>query len=62
LPRSAVAILVAVPELLQAHVAHYLWTLYVPPVLIVLFSIARSVVVQRREEREERQGAGEESA
>jgi len=41
--------------LLFAHVGHYMWTLYIPPVLIVAFSIIRTVIVQRREEREERE-------
>jgi heme exporter protein D len=31
-----------------AHVAHYLWVLYVIPVLIVAGAILRSVVQQRR--------------
>jgi hypothetical protein len=35
--------------LLLAHVGHYIWVLYIPPVLIVLFSIVRTVIVQRRE-------------
>jgi len=39
-------------DFLIAHVGHYLWTLYIPPVLIVVFSIIRTVIVQRREERE----------
>jgi hypothetical protein len=38
--------------ILIAHAGHYLWTLYIPPVLIVVFSIVRTVIVQRREERE----------
>jgi hypothetical protein len=42
---------------LIAHVGHYLWTLYIPPVVIVVFSIVRTVIVQRREERE-REGGG----
>jgi hypothetical protein len=33
-----------------AHAGHYLWTLYIPPVLIVLFAIVRTMIVQRREE------------
>jgi hypothetical protein len=36
-----------------AHVGHYLWALYLPPVLIVVASIVRSTVVQRREARKE---------
>jgi hypothetical protein len=42
--------------ILIAHVGHYLWTLYIPPVLIVIFSIVRTVIMQRREDREEREG------
>jgi hypothetical protein len=32
----------------SAHVAHYLWTLYVIPILIVVGAIVRSAVAQRR--------------
>jgi len=38
--------------LVIAHVAHYTWVLYIPPVLIVLVSIARSVIAERRRGRE----------
>jgi hypothetical protein len=31
-----------------AHVSHYLWVMYVPPVLIVLGSIVRNVLAERR--------------
>ncbi|HEX8688728.1 MAG TPA: hypothetical protein VF729_00635 [Solirubrobacterales bacterium] len=31
-----------------AHVSHWLWLLYVPPVLIVLASIVRNLVSERR--------------
>jgi heme exporter protein D len=31
-----------------AHVAHYLWVLYVIPVLIVVASIVRSLIAQRK--------------
>lgn len=31
-----------------AHVSHWLWLLYVPPVLIVLASIVRTVLSERR--------------
>jgi hypothetical protein len=31
-----------------AHVGHYLWVLYVPPVLIVLGAIVKNVVSERR--------------
>jgi hypothetical protein len=35
--------------LLLAHLGHYTWALYAPAVLIVLFSIIRTVIAQRRE-------------
>jgi hypothetical protein len=38
--------------LLLAHVGHYTWLLYVPAVLIVLFSIVRTMLAERRGERE----------
>jgi heme exporter protein D len=31
-----------------AHVGHYLWTLYVIPILIMVGAIVRSAVAQRR--------------
>ena len=31
-----------------AHVSHYLWVLYVIPVLIVVASIVKSTLAQRR--------------
>jgi hypothetical protein len=31
-----------------AHVSHWLWLLYVPPVLIVLGSIVRTILAERR--------------
>jgi len=31
-----------------AHVGHWLWVLYLPPILIVAGSIVRSVFVERR--------------
>jgi hypothetical protein len=37
-----------------AHVSHYLWVLYLPPVLIVLASIVRTTLSERRRAREER--------
>jgi hypothetical protein len=37
-----------------AHVGHWLWALYLPPVLIVLGSIARTAVADRRKAREEK--------
>ena len=36
-----------------AHVGHWLWVLYLPPVLIVLGSLARSTISERRKKREE---------
>ena len=36
-----------------AHVGHYLWTLYVIPILIVVAAIVRSMVAQRRWARED---------
>lgn len=35
-----------------AHVGHYLWTLYVIPILIVGAAIVRSAVAQRRSEED----------
>jgi heme exporter protein D len=41
-----------------AHFGHYLWLMYIPPVLIVLGSIVKTTLSQRREgrraERDER--------
>jgi len=34
-----------------AHVSHWLWVLYLPPILIVLVSIARTTLIERREKR-----------
>jgi hypothetical protein len=31
-----------------AHVSHWLWLLYVPPVLVVLASIVRTALLERR--------------
>ena len=31
-----------------AHVSHWLWLLYVPPVLVVLASIVRTMLSERR--------------
>jgi heme exporter protein D len=36
-----------------AHVGHYLWVLYVIPVLIVVAGIVRTTMAQRRGENEE---------
>jgi len=31
-----------------AHVSHYLWVMYVPPILIVIGSIVRNAIAERR--------------
>jgi len=36
-----------------AHVGHWLWVLYVPPVLIVVVSIFRAKASERRHSREQ---------
>jgi heme exporter protein D len=41
-----------------AHVGHYLWVLYVIPILIVVGAIVRSAVAQRRWSREEAEEEG----
>jgi hypothetical protein len=42
-----------------AHAGHYIWTLYIPPVLIVVFSIVKTTLSERRKAREEEEAAGE---
>ena len=42
-----------------AHAGHYLWTLYIPPVLIVLFAIVKTTLSERRKAREEAEAGGE---
>jgi cytochrome c-type biogenesis protein CcmH/NrfF len=39
-----------------AHTGHWLWVLYVPPVLVVLFSIVRTTLVERRRNRKKEEG------
>jgi heme exporter protein D len=40
-----------------AHAGHWLWLLYVPPVAVVVISIVRTTIVERRAVREqEREG------
>jgi hypothetical protein len=34
-----------------AHVGHYLWTLYLLPILFVVIGILRTTLIQRREDR-----------
>jgi hypothetical protein len=45
-----------------AHAGHYIWTLYIPPVAIVIFSIVKTTISERRKAREEeeaeKRGAG----
>ena len=44
-----------------AHVGHFLWILYVLPVLIVVFSIVKTTISEKRAARTEsaaEQGAG----
>jgi cytochrome c-type biogenesis protein CcmH/NrfF len=38
---------------LLAHLGHYTWVLFIPPVLIVLGSILHTALQQRRRAREE---------
>jgi len=54
-----------------AHAGHWIWTLYVPPVAVVVFSIVKTTLSERRIAREEEKekkekgrgdDAGEESA
>jgi hypothetical protein len=35
------------------HVGHYLWALYLPPILIVVGSIVRSKARERRDNRDQ---------
>jgi len=41
--------------ILVAHVGHWLWLLYVPPVLVVIASIVKTTISERRAAREERE-------
>jgi hypothetical protein len=41
-----------------AHAGHWLWLLYVPPVAVVIISIVRTTIAERRAAREEREGDG----
>ena len=41
-----------------AHIGHYLWVLYVLPVVVVIGGILRTVVTERRRGREEGEGEG----
>jgi hypothetical protein len=35
-----------------AHASHWLWVLYLPPILIVAGSIVRTTLVERRKKRD----------
>jgi heme exporter protein D len=37
----------------SAHVGHWLWVLYVPPVAVVVISIVRTTMSERKAMREE---------
>ena len=41
-----------------AHVAHYTWVLFVPPVLVVLWSIVHTTLRERRAARRDSAGDG----
>jgi len=41
-----------------AHVGHYLWALYVLPILIVVAAIVRNTIAQRRFVREDAEEEG----
>jgi len=34
-----------------AHAGHWLWVLYIPPIIVVLLSIARTTYSERRNKR-----------
>ena len=38
-----------------AHAGHWLWVLYVPPVAVVVFSIVKTTISERRAMRKERE-------
>jgi hypothetical protein len=45
-----------------AHAGHWLWLLYVPPVAVVVISIVRTTISERRAMREEEEnGKGRKS-
>ena len=44
-----------------AHVGHWLWVLYVPPVAVVVFSIVKTTVSERRAMRKEREESEDDS-
>ena len=40
-----------------AHAGHWLWVLYVPPVAVVVFSIVKTTISERRAMRKEEKDA-----
>ena len=44
-----------------AHAGHWLWVLYVPPVAVVVFSIVKTTVSERRAMRKEREESEDDS-
>ena len=42
-----------------AHAGHWLWVLYVPPVAVVVFSIVKTTISERRAMRKEREESEE---
>lgn len=40
-----------------AHAGHWLWVLYLPPILIVLVSILRTTLRERRAKRDDQVGS-----
>jgi hypothetical protein len=44
-----------------AHAGHWLWVLYVPPVAVVVFSIVKTTVSERRAIRKEREESEDDS-
>ena len=44
---------------LYAHAGHYLWVMYIPPVLIVVGSIVKTTLSERKAQREEQAGGGD---
>jgi cytochrome c-type biogenesis protein CcmH/NrfF len=40
----------------SAHLGHWLWVLYVIPLLIVIAGIIRSTLAEKKRERQEKEG------
>ncbi len=45
-----------------AHAGHWMWVLYLPPVLIVIGSLLRTALLERRKKRDGGTGSGPEVA